>query len=70
VQCGGALVCPGDWIVADQDAVVVLPPAYALRVAEEAPRREAADAESRRRLNAGASLDDAYPPPKPSPKSS
>jgi regulator of RNase E activity RraA len=64
VQCGGALVCPGDWIVADQDGVIVLPDAYARQVAAEVPQRDAEDAESRRLLNAGRRLDEAYPLPK------
>jgi regulator of RNase E activity RraA len=70
VQCGGALVFPGDWIIADQDGVIVLPHAYARQVAQEAPQRDADDAESRRRLSTGRSLDEAYPLPKaPSPTS-
>lgn len=38
IQCGGAVVCPGDWIVSDEDGLVVVPEAKLERVLETATR--------------------------------
>jgi RraA family protein len=38
VQCGGAVVCPGDWIVSDEDGLVVVPAARLDAVLETATR--------------------------------
>lgn len=51
--CAGALVHPGDVIVADDDGVVVVPKARAAEVAAAAAAREAKEAVSRQRLAAG-----------------
>jgi regulator of RNase E activity RraA len=43
IQCGGAVVCPGDIIVADEDGVVVLPISKAkdyYKIAEESTLKE------------------------------
>ncbi len=64
IQCGGVLVLPGDWILADHDGAIVLPDPYARQVAEEGPKREADDMESRARMRAGRSLAESYPLPK------
>ena len=53
VVCAGAIVNPGDVVVADDDGVVVVPAAVARQAADAAEAREANEADKRARLAAG-----------------
>ena len=53
IICAGALVHPGDVVLADDDGVVIVPKLHAARVAEAAMAREAKEAGTRERLASG-----------------
>jgi 5-oxopent-3-ene-1,2,5-tricarboxylate decarboxylase/2-hydroxyhepta-2,4-diene-1,7-dioate isomerase len=62
IQCGGALVLPGDLIVADADGVCVLPAALAEEVARVTVEQEELEVFIREKLEEGRLLQDVYPP--------
>lgn len=63
INCGGVLVMPGDYAIADLDGVVIVPAAHAEEVARRGAAMNADDAISQRLLAEGKPLDEAYPLP-------
>jgi regulator of RNase E activity RraA len=61
VTCGGVEVQPGDIVAADDDGAIVIPAAEAERVLATCRAMEAAEAETRRRVDAGGSLHESFP---------
>lgn len=63
IQCGGVLVQPGDWILADVDSVLVIPAARAEEVAARGVATVEEEEFCQKLLELGFPLDDAYPLP-------
>ncbi|MCY4108741.1 MAG: ribonuclease activity regulator RraA [Chloroflexi bacterium] len=63
IRCGGCTVMPGDYIVADQDGVVVIPPVHAAQIAEDGSESERLENFIRMKIrDEGYSTTRAYPP--------
>lgn len=62
VECGGVLVMPGDVLIGDDDGVVVIPKDKVQEVTRRGLEHEKIEGWSRRLLEAGRPLSDAYPP--------
>ena len=56
VQCGGAVVNPGDWVTSDEDGLVVVPAARAAEVAERAEKLHQVEAKIYARVRKGEDL--------------
>lgn len=62
IGCGGVTVVPGDFVVADEDGVVVIPARLAAEVAEASLKKEAQDAWVQKQVAAGSGIRGYYPP--------
>jgi regulator of RNase E activity RraA len=60
ITIGAVVIEPGDWIVGDDDGVVVVPSAIAEDVLREAEAKAATESEIRRAVRAGTSPLEAY----------
>jgi regulator of RNase E activity RraA len=58
IHCGGVRVAPGDYVLADDDGVLIIPAADAEAVAERGLAASAREVETRRFLLEGKTLDD------------
>lgn len=56
IACGGAVVCPGDIILADENGVLVLPPNEVAEVADQALQKQARGTQNGQRMRAGEKL--------------
>jgi len=63
IGCGGTLVQPGDYIVADSDGAVVVPPQHTEALLRKAEEMALEDEFSQQLLRDGTALDEAYPLP-------
>lgn len=61
IGCGGATVQPGDIIVADADGILVIPPALAAELADDAIEQESQETFIAETVAAGHSVDGLYP---------
>jgi len=60
IEIGGVRIDPGDWVVGDEDGVVVVPQDVATEVLEEAERKAATENEIRAAVRAGTSPLEAF----------
>jgi regulator of RNase E activity RraA len=61
ISCAGVLIMPGDVLVGDPEGVIAIPQGVAARVADEGVETERRDEFSRRKVEAGSPLAEAYP---------
>jgi regulator of RNase E activity RraA len=61
ISCAGVLVMPGDILVGDPEGVIAIPQGVAAEVAEAGVEAERRDEFSRRKVEAGHALAEAYP---------
>lgn len=61
IDCGGAAVVPGDWVVGDDDGVVIVPSALAEEVLRDAERQEREDAWVAARVAEGNPVEGLFP---------
>jgi 5-oxopent-3-ene-1,2,5-tricarboxylate decarboxylase / 2-hydroxyhepta-2,4-diene-1,7-dioate isomerase len=61
ISCAGVLIMPGDVLVGDLEGVMAIPQGVAAQVAEAGIETERRDASSRRKVEAGHALAEAYP---------
>jgi regulator of RNase E activity RraA len=61
ISCAGVLIMPGDILVGNAEGVIAIPQALAKQVADEGAEVERRDVFSRRKVEAGHSLNEAYP---------
>lgn len=61
ISCAGVLIMPGDILVGDPEGVIAIPQGVAARVAEDGVEIERRDEFSRRKVEAGSALAEAYP---------
>ena len=61
ISCAGVLIMPGDVLVGDAEGVIAIPQLLAKQVADEGAEVERRDAFSRKKVEAGHSLNEAYP---------
>jgi len=62
ISCGGTVVFPGDYIVADEDGAVVIPAHLVAEVVEQAAEKERLDAWVRAKVEQGGGIRGRYPP--------
>jgi len=63
IQCGGVLVLPGDWILADAEAVMVIPGALLPVVVEQSAAATQEEVFCRKLIERGHSLAEVFPLP-------
>lgn len=62
IACAGVCVMPGDWVVGDEDGVVVVPQALAENIINAGAEQDSLDVFLKSRISAGVSLNETSPP--------